>query len=143
MYKYYSTQRPIDPGTFPQPEGNPPLEVINYDESLPVSGEVFRAWGELTYQEPLSKADADAYELRPSRHNRDVREDVDRMAQTVGAWEKRQRVPDSKRLTWWYPDFGCYVAKEYVTPEQLAQRYQLAANWPERQKKKSTPGKAR
>ena len=54
MYKYYSTQRPIDPGTFPQPEGNPPLEVINYDERLPVSGEVFRAWGELTYQEPLS-----------------------------------------------------------------------------------------
>ena len=41
MYKYYSTQRPIDPGTFPQPEGNPPLEVINYDERLPVSGEVF------------------------------------------------------------------------------------------------------
>lgn len=121
MYKYYSTQRPIGPGTFPQPEGNPPLEVINYDERLPVSGEVFRAWGELTYQEPLSKADADAYELRPSRHNRDVREEVDRMAQTVGAWEKRQRVPDSKRLTWWYPDFGCYVAKEYVTPEQLAQ----------------------
>lgn len=100
MYKYYSTQRPIGPGTFPQPDGNPPLEVINYDERLPVSGEVFRAWGELTYQEPLSKADADAYELRPSRHNRDVREDVDRMAQTVGAWEKRQRVPDSKRLTW-------------------------------------------
>ena len=143
MYKYYSTQRPIGPGTFPQPDGNPPLEVISYDERLPVSGEVFRAWGELPHQEPLSKPDADAYELRPSRHNRDVREDVDRMAQTVGAWEKRQRVPDSKRLTWWYPDFGCYVAKEYVTPEQLAQRYQLAANWPERQKKKSTPGKAR
>ena len=75
MYKYYSTQRPIGPGTFPQPESNPPLEVINYDERLPVSGEVFRAWGELIYQEPLSKADADAYELRPSRHNRDMREE--------------------------------------------------------------------
>ena len=34
MYKYYSTQRPIGPGTVPQPEGNPPLEVINYDERL-------------------------------------------------------------------------------------------------------------
>lgn len=143
MYKYYSTQRPIGPGTFPQPESNPPLEVINYDERLPVSGEVFRAWGELIYQEPLSKADADAYELRPSRHNRDMREEIDRMAQTVGAWEKRQRVPGSKRLTWWYPDFGCYVVKEYVTPEQLAQRYELAVNWPKRQKKKSAPEKAR
>ena len=30
--------------------------------------------------------------------------------------------PDQKRLTWFYPDFGSYVVKEYITPEQLAVR---------------------
>ncbi len=30
--------------------------------------------------------------------------------------------PGAKRLTWFYPNFGSYVAKEYVTPEQLAVR---------------------
>ena len=31
-------------------------------------------------------------------------------------------LPDQKRLTWFYPDFGSYVVKEYITPEQLAVR---------------------
>lgn len=30
--------------------------------------------------------------------------------------------PGAKALTWFYPDFGSYAAKEYVTPEQLAAR---------------------
>ena len=34
--------------------------------------------------------------------------------------EDAHRVPDQKRLTWFYPDFGSYVVKEYITPEQLA-----------------------
>lgn len=39
-YLYYSTQRPIDLGTFPNPAGNPPLEIINYDDDRrrPVAG---------------------------------------------------------------------------------------------------------
>ena len=41
-------------------------------------------------------------------------------AQVVGKWEDAHRVPDQKRLTWFYPDFGSYVVKEYITPEQLA-----------------------
>ena len=40
-------------------------------------------------------------------------------------------------------DYQKMYQEKLTTPEQLAQRYQLAANWPERQKKKSTPGKAR
>ena len=39
-----------------------------------------------------------------------------------GKWEDAHRVPDQKRLTWFYPDFGSYVVKEYITPEQLAVR---------------------
>ena len=38
----------------------------------------------------------------------------------VGKWEDVHRIPDQKRLTWFYPDFGCYVVKEYIAPEQLA-----------------------
>ncbi len=34
--------------------------------------------------------------------------------------EDAHRIPDQKRLTWFYPDFGSYVVKEYITPEQLA-----------------------
>ena len=45
---------------------------------------------------------------------------MDAQAQVVGKWEDAHRVPDQKRLTWFYPDFGSYVAKEYITPEQLA-----------------------
>ena len=43
-------------------------------------------------------------------------------AQVVGKWEDAHHVPEQRRLTWFYPDFGSYVAKEYVTPEQLAAR---------------------
>ena len=42
-------------------------------------------------------------------------------AQVVGKWEDEGRVPDGKRLTWFYPDFGCYVVKEFVSPERLAE----------------------
>ena len=60
------------------------------------------------------------YELRPSRNNQDIRRQMDAQAQVVGKWEDAHRVPDQKRLTWFYPDFGSYVVKEYITPEQLA-----------------------
>ena len=30
--KYYSTQCPVAPGTFPKPEGNKVLEIVNFDE---------------------------------------------------------------------------------------------------------------
>ena len=36
------------------------------------------------------------------------------------AWESAKRVPEQKRLTWFYPDFGSHVPKEHITPEQLA-----------------------
>ena len=46
---------------------------------------------------------------------------MDTQAQVVGKWEDEGRVPDGKRLTWFYPDFGCYVVKEFVSPERLAE----------------------
>ena len=62
------------------------------------------------------------YELRPARENLDIRRQMDAQAQVVGKWEDAHHVPEQRRLTWFYPDFGSYVAKEYVTPEQLAAR---------------------
>lgn len=119
-YKYYSTQRPVDIATYPETDSNPLLGFYNYDQRLPVEGGAFLAWGELIYAKPLTGEEMKNYELRPSRENRDVRRQMDTQAQTVGKWEDSHRVPEQKRLTWFYPDFGSYVAKEYVTPERLA-----------------------
>ena len=54
-YRYYSTQRPVDLGTFPKPPGNAPVEIINFDERRMVEGGTMRAWGELAYLKPLTE----------------------------------------------------------------------------------------
>lgn len=120
-YKYYSTQRPVDLGTFPKPPGNGPTAINNYDERIPVEGGAFRAWGELVYQKSLTEKEAFDYELRPSPKNPDVWRRMSEQAQVVGKWEDSKCVPDRKRLTWFYTDFGSYVPKEFVTPERLAE----------------------
>ena len=121
-YKYYSTQRPVSIGTFPKDHFKAPIRLQNYDGRLPVEGGAFRAWGEVVYDTPLSDGELRSYELRPSRNNPDIRRQMDAQAQVVGKWEDAHHVPEQRRLTWFYPDFGSYVAKEYVTPEQLAAR---------------------
>lgn len=67
-YRYYSTQRPVDIGTFPKPEGNAPLVIVNYDcdRRRPVMGGTLYAWGELVYEKPLTEELARAYELVPA-----------------------------------------------------------------------------
>lgn len=119
-YKYYSTQRPIDIGTYPKSYFNRPLHMDIYPARQQVPGEAFRALGAITYAQPLTNQEMRDYELRPARENLDIRRQMDAHAQIVGKWEDARQTPDTKRLTWFYPDFGCYVAKEYVTPEQLA-----------------------
>ena len=121
-YKYYSTQRPVSIGTFPKDHFKAPIRLQNYDGRLPVEGGAFWAWGEVVYDTPLTEGELRSYELRPSRNNPDIRRQMDAQAQVVGKWEDAHHVPEQRRLTWFYPDFGCYVAKEYVTPEQLSTR---------------------
>ena len=87
-----------------------------------VPGEAFQAWGAIVYTQPLTEQELRDYELRPSRDNRDIRRQMDVQAQVVGKWEDAHHVPEQKRLTWFYPDFGSYVVKEYVIPDQLAVR---------------------
>lgn len=119
-YKYYFTQRPIDIGTYPNSHFNCVTQMTIYMDCQRVEGEEFRAWGELEYRQPLMPSEVQDYELRPSRHNLDIHRQMDAQAQVVGPWEDAHHVPKQKRLTWFYPDFGSYVPKEYVTPEQLA-----------------------
>ena len=71
LYKYYSTQRPVDIGTFPKPPHNAPDEIVNYDQRIPVEGGAFPAWGHLTYTRPLTEKQAVDYELRPAPGNPD------------------------------------------------------------------------
>lgn len=66
LYKYYSTQRPVDIGTFPKPPHNAPDEIVNYDQRVPVEGGAFLAWGHLTYTRPLTDKQVADYELRPA-----------------------------------------------------------------------------
>ena len=54
LYKYYSTQRPVDIGTFPKPPHNAPDEIVNYDQRVPVEGSAF--WrGASDYTKPLTE----------------------------------------------------------------------------------------
>lgn len=110
LYKYYSTQRPVDIGTFPKPPHNAPDEIVNYDQRVPVEGGAFLAWGHLTYTRPLSEKDMADYELRPSKDNPAVgkrmerKPSISRQMQEAGRQaQERQAPPSPKREA---PDRG-------------------------------------
>jgi len=132
QYKYFSTQRPIDIGAFPKSADNPPIKTLNYGQGGRVWMEydTILAWGELIYAKPLSAQEIASYELKPSRHNPDLAQTMDEQAQVVGEWEKRNHIPEQEQLTWWYPDMGAYIVKEYVTAERLMRQYEIAQKFP-------------
>lgn len=61
MYRYYSTQRPVGPGTFP----GRPEDIVNFSGREDVSG-IGPAWGYLEYREPLDDDAIEHYELKPA-----------------------------------------------------------------------------
>jgi len=126
VYKYYSTQRPVDIGTFPKTESGP-VEIVNFDKRESVENGGFQAWGYLLYHSPLTEKQINDYELRAAPGNPDQLrlspERLEQQVQTVGKWEQAKHIPDTKRLTWWYPDFGSFVKKEFVTDAELSGRY--------------------
>lgn len=69
-YKYYSTQRPVDIGTFPKTK-NGPLRLVNFDKRESVEQGKFLAWGYLVYDAPLTEKQIDDYELRAAPGNPD------------------------------------------------------------------------
>jgi transcriptional regulator with XRE-family HTH domain len=117
QYRYYATQRPVSIGTIPKTDHGP-ISITPFESRAPVEHEHFEAWGYLEYSDPLTQKQINDFELRPSSRNTD-RMKLEEQTQTVGKWEQAHRVPDVRRLTWWYSDFGVFVAKEFVTPEKL------------------------
>lgn len=59
--KYYSTKRPVMPGGFPKKEAVERIE--NFDSKTFCEQVGGNAWGFIEYREPLTKEEADAYEL--------------------------------------------------------------------------------
>ena len=60
--RYYLTQRPPTPGTFP----GRPNRIEGYDQRTYVKEIGREAWGWIEYPEPLEEGQAEDYELTPA-----------------------------------------------------------------------------
>lgn len=63
--RYYSTQRPIMPGSYPKPSSNTVLEIVNFDARTYCDEIRREAWGYIEYKLPLTPETATDYELLP------------------------------------------------------------------------------
>lgn len=61
--RYYSTQRPVGPGTYPKPEGNRIEQIVNFPAKTYVDEIWKQAWGYIDYEKPLTEKEAADYEL--------------------------------------------------------------------------------
>lgn len=62
--RYYSTQRPFGPGTFPKQDGT---ETITNFDGPTYCEEIGReAWGYIDYKQPITPEQAASYELTPA-----------------------------------------------------------------------------
>lgn len=52
-YKYYSTQRPVMPGTYPKPEDNQAMLIHNFEKREYVQEIGRLAWGYVEYDKPF------------------------------------------------------------------------------------------
>ena len=63
--KYFSTQLPVAPGTFPKPDGNEVIDLWNFNGPIFCEEIGREAWGYVVYEKALSEKEAAAYELVP------------------------------------------------------------------------------
>ncbi|MDE6388944.1 MAG: hypothetical protein K2L82_14180 [Lachnospiraceae bacterium] len=63
MKRYYSTQRPVMPGGFP--EKGKVENIVNFDKRKYCAEIESEAWGYIDYKEPLTEKQASDYELVP------------------------------------------------------------------------------
>lgn len=63
--RYYSTQRPVSPGSYPKNKGNEITEIYNYDDKTYIEEIGKEAWGYIDYLYPLTEQDVSDYELSP------------------------------------------------------------------------------
>lgn len=61
--RYYSTQRPIVPGSLPKPKDNKVIGVCNYDDKTYCEEIKREAWGYIDYEKPLTAKEVNDYEL--------------------------------------------------------------------------------
>ena len=61
--RYYSTQRPITPGSFPRVAFNAVKEIVNFERKTYCEEIGREAWGYIDYEKPLDRYDFNAYEL--------------------------------------------------------------------------------
>lgn len=88
-YRYFSTERPVAPGTFPKKPG---CEISNYPQKFYIDGMGFSAWGHIDYDEPLTDEEISQYELRPQAYEFDVRytlthEQICRLHKLLPSWQ--------------------------------------------------------
>lgn len=63
--RYYSTQRPITPGSYPKSPFMKVLNIVNFDSRTYCEEIGQEAWGYIEYKTPLHPKDAAEYELMP------------------------------------------------------------------------------
>lgn len=88
MFRYFSTQRPVAPGTFPKKPG---CEISNYPQKIYIDGSGFSAWGHIDYNEPLTVTEVKKYELQPEKLEFSVRftpdnEQIERIYRLYKKW---------------------------------------------------------
>jgi hypothetical protein len=126
-YKYYSTQRPVDIGTYPKTKDNTPVSIVNFDTREGVETGRVQAWGYLVYDAPLTEKQISDYELHAAPDNPDVKALMREQAQTVGAWEEKRGLPAINRYTDRWLDTGRFIYNQFVTPKQMAERFDHAS----------------
>ena len=63
--KYYSTQRPVVPGNFPEPDDNKVVAIHNYDSKTYCEAIGQKVWGYVEYEKPISLEAAIDFDLIP------------------------------------------------------------------------------
>ncbi len=63
LHRYYSAQRPVGPGTFPDIADNKPVNIVNFEEREFQPNIDRAAWGYLEFEHPLTEKQAEDYEL--------------------------------------------------------------------------------
>lgn len=63
LHRYYSTQRPVGPGTYPSIADNKPVNVVNFEDREYQQAIDRSAWGYLEFERALTSKQTEDYEL--------------------------------------------------------------------------------
>lgn len=98
MQRYYSTQRPVSIGTYPKPQGNKVLNIVNYGKRVPVREIERDAWGYIDYEEALSEEDVERYELYAMPEKSALLESFEKFYELLCTGEADEDSEDCRKL---------------------------------------------